>query len=508
MTAVSGHGEAHRLSALLAGIADVSGDQDRNIDGLSLDSRQARCGDLFFARGGTRRHGLHYLHDALRAGVAAVAWEPAAGWSELPPPPPGSAAVPTFAVDKLDTQIGVIADRFYGHPSKDLFVVGVTGTDGKTSCTQFLARCLDQPEERCGVIGTLGYGLYGELGEATHTTPDAVRLHRLLADMRERGARCVVMEVSSHALAQSRVAGVAFDVAVLTNLSRDHLDYHGDEAAYARAKRRLFEQPGLGTAVINMDDAFGRTLLAELPQATERVGYGFGPVSDNLRQVVGSELRLDRDGFSMRVATPWGRGTLDSPLLGRFNASNALAVLAVLLLRGQPFAQATAAIRGLATVPGRMERFGGAPGQPLVVVDYAHTPDALRNVLEALRSHCQGRLWCVFGCGGDRDRGKRPLMGAVAERLADRVVVTDDNPRTEAAERIIEEILTGMQAPERVQVERDRERAIVHAVDGAAPEDLVLIAGKGHEEYQLVGERTLPFSDRALVRRLLAGGGQ
>ncbi|NIP73392.1 MAG: UDP-N-acetylmuramoyl-L-alanyl-D-glutamate--2,6-diaminopimelate ligase [Gammaproteobacteria bacterium] len=496
-----------RLSQLLAGIVEVPQELDRDIAGLSLDSRCARAGDLFFACAGQRCHGTAYLGDALGADVAAVAWEPSPDLAELPPPlGEGDIRIPAFAVQGLGDQIGVIADRFYGHPSRDLQVVGITGTDGKTSCAQFLAQALDREDEPCGVIGTLGYGLYGQQQPATHTTPDAIRLHGLLAGMRRHGARWAVMEVSSHALAQGRTVGVAFDAAVLTNLTRDHLDYHGDEQAYAGAKRRLFEAPGLRTAVLNLNDGFGCALLSELPLQT--VGYGLGPLPVPLppRYVAGRGLLACRDGLSMDIDSSWGEAHLQTRLLGAFNARNVLAVLAVLVSSGMTLERACDRLSRLSPVPGRMERFGGGR-HTTVVVDYAHTPEALRHALEALRAHCDGTLWAVFGCGGDRDPGKRPLMGAVAERLADRVILTDDNPRGEDGQRIIDDIRGGMHAPEKARVERDRAAAIAAAVTGADPADLVLVAGKGHEDYQLVGDQRLPFSDRAQVRGLLAEAG-
>ncbi len=504
------HVASRRLTELLAGVVTVNERDDRQVFGLSMDSRSAAAGDLFFACAGTRGHGLQYLRQALQAGVAAVIWEPCAGWTEVPAPFSDSGDVPFFALPELGTQVGVIADRFFGAPSHHLRVVGVTGTDGKTSCTQFLARCLDRPQARCGVIGTLGYGFPGALSPASHTTPDAIRLQRLLADMVAADARCVAMEVSSHALEQGRASGVAFDVAVLTNLGRDHLDYHGDELAYARAKRRLFEQPGLKTAVLNLNDAFGRELAERLSASVECVGYGIGPLASNEQladHVIGSDLRLSADGLSMQVRSPWGSGHIRARLLGRFNASNVLAVLTVLLVGRMPFEQASAAIADLTTVPGRMEVFGGEAEKPRVVVDYAHTPQALQQVLESLREHCGGRLWCVFGCGGDRDRGKRPLMGALAERLCDETILTDDNPRSEDANAIIAEILNGMRRPERARVQRDRAAAIALAVNEAGADDIVLVAGKGHEQVQRVGDRELPFSDRQQVAAALAQRG-
>lgn len=495
-----------RLSELLAGLCEVSRAQDPLITGLTLDSRAVRPGDVFVALRGTRGHGLEHAEQALEAGAIALLWEPAPDVSQLPPPlTERLGQVPALAIQGLREQIGVIADRFYGSPSKELAVIGVTGTDGKTSCTHFIAASLDGRDGRCGLIGTLGYGLYGELDRASHTTPDAIRVHGLLADMRARGANRVAMEVSSHALDQRRVEGVRFHTAVLTNLTRDHLDYHGDVEAYAAAKRRLFMMPGLRHAVVNLDDALGRELAVGVADSVQVIGYGMEPAHHTLTDSVvrGERLELDARGLLLQVSTPWGSAVIRSALLGAFNASNLLAVLATLVVAGLPFEDACAAVEQLRTVPGRVERFGGEAGKPLVVVDYAHTPKALESVLHALRAHSQGRLWCVFGCGGDRDLGKRPLMAAAAERFADRVVVTDDNPRGEDPERIVADILAGFARPDDVMVERDRARAIAHAIGSAAASDVVLVAGKGHEDYQEVDGRRLPFSDREQVRSVL-----
>lgn len=503
-----------KLSTLLHGIVDIVGQDDREITGMSLDSRNACKGDLFFACVGRQGHGIEYLDDVMQVGVAAVAWEPTndSEWNQkLTGDLEAKQQVPVYSVEGLGNLIGTIADRFYGHPSKNINVIGITGTNGKTSCSHFLARSLDSSagedgeQARCGVIGTLGYGLYGDLHEASHTTPDAVRVHSLLSEMQYQGARYVVLETSSHALDQGRVNGVAFDTAVFTNLSRDHLDYHGNTFSYAAAKKRLFELPGLKTAVINSDDVVGRELLAGLSEEVDAVAYGFSPQfgMNKCQHVVGSDLALNRSGLSFLVTSPWGEGKISSQLLGRFNASNVLAVLSVLLKMGFPFEWVSEQMQSLTTVPGRMERIGGQQGRPLVVVDFAHTPDALEHVLVALRAHCDGKLWCVFGCGGDRDKGKRSLMGAVAERYANQVVLADDNPRTENPDQIIQDILSGIEDSSRVSIEQDRAKAIAYAIQNSQENDVVLIAGKGHEEYQLIGDQKIPFSDRDEVHRLL-----
>ena len=496
---------ASRLSVLLRDIAAVPAQFDRTVHGVQLDSRRVQTGDLFLACNGLRHRGHEFVADALVQGAAAVAYEIDAG--ERPPLPPLSAeGAPQIAVVALAQRAGEIAERFYGEPSRALFVIGVTGTNGKTSCSHYLAQALHTAAEPCGVIGTVGNGLLGDLQAGTHTTPDAVSLHALLAELRDRGAERVVMEASSHALDQGRVNAVAFDVAVFTNLTRDHLDYHGDMASYGAAKQKLFHLPGLRYAVINGDDAFGRELLATLRPEVTAVSYGLGDaVASTLPHVQARTMRLHDEGIEIAVHTPWGRGEARLPLLGAFNVSNAVAVLATLLVMGIGFDDALRRLGRLHAVAGRMQRFGGGTA-PLVVVDYAHTPDALEQALTALRAHSRGCLWCVFGCGGDRDRGKRPLMGAAAARLADRIVVTDDNPRSEDPSHITDEIMAGIGDKTNVSVIHDRAAAIAHALTQATAADVVLIAGKGHETYQQIGTQFLPFSDQAVVQRLLSGG--
>jgi UDP-N-acetylmuramoyl-L-alanyl-D-glutamate--2,6-diaminopimelate ligase len=481
---------------------DLPARYDRRVTGLTLDSRAVRVGEAFLAIRGTVADGRRFIDAALARRAAAVLQEAAEVRLEV------RHGVPLIGIPGLDRQMGLIAERFFGHPSTDMWVAGVTGTNGKTTVTHLIAQAIagDQSADRalrpCGLIGTLGYGTFGALQAGRHTTPDAVTLHRLLADLRDRSVRHTVMEVSSHALSQGRVSGVAFDVAVFSNLSRDHLDYHGDLAAYAEAKRGLFRVPGLQAAVVNLDDPLGASILADLAPGVEALGYSLGSAHD--ARVRATTLEVDARGIRMEVTTPFGTGRLESPLLGRFNAGNLLAALGALIMLGRPLPALLSALGGAQPVSGRMERFGGGEGEPLVVVDYAHTPDALEQVLATLREHCRGTLTCVFGCGGERDRGKRPEMGAVAERLADRAVVTDDNPRGEDANAIVREIVSGMGPTADVRVARDRERAIALALQDSGPGDVVLVAGKGHEDYQEVAGQRRPYSDRAAVRALLA----
>ncbi|MES9943640.1 MAG: UDP-N-acetylmuramoyl-L-alanyl-D-glutamate--2,6-diaminopimelate ligase [Candidatus Thiodiazotropha sp.] len=492
------------LTSLLHGLVSVPANDDREVTGITLDSRNVTPGSLFIACAGEHQHGLAFAEQAVSQGAVAIIWEAdnlegerlAAGL-ELP--------VPLLALAQLTRHVSRIAGRFYQHPSRLMSVYGITGTNGKTSISQLLAHAL-MCEIPCGIMGTLGVGLPGHLKPTGYTTPDAVTLQQYLHDLLQQGVAAVSMEVSSHALDQGRAGAVAFDCAIFTNLSRDHFDYHGTLENYAAAKQRLFQIPGLGSAVLNLDDAFGRTLLGSLADGVKLLGYSLEPAADLPAGLDGWAQALDIDpttqGMRIKVSTHLGDANLETQLLGRFNAANLLAVLLVLLQRGWSLQRSVEVLSSLCTVPGRMELLGGGE-RPSVVVDYAHTPDALEKALLALRMHCPGSLTVVFGCGGDRDRGKRPLMGELAERLADRVVVTDDNPRSESNSEIIEQILSGMKTPDRALVEPDRSRAIHTAIADAAAGDLVLVAGKGHEDYQLVGDEVLHFDDREQVTAAL-----
>lgn len=493
-----------RLPQLLAGWVDRATLVDCEITDITLDSRRIREGSLFIACAGIAHHGIEFLQQAQDRGAAAVVCEPDDRWAlDEIRALAETAQIPLYAIEGLSQQVSAIAGRFYADPSQQLTVFGITGTNGKTSCSHFLAQVFS-PEHRCGVIGTIGNGLPGALESASHTTPDAVSLQAQLWDLKNRGADLVAMEVSSHALDQGRAAAVHFDVALLTNLTQDHLDYHVSMEAYANAKLRLFTACEINCAVLNMDDPFAARVLAALPEGVQKIGYSTDAANAVAMEhwVQASRIVPDAEGMSLTIDSSWGQGQLVSRLLGRFNANNLLAVLAVLLYRGMPLAAALEKLARVETVTGRMQRLGGGE-LPLVVVDYAHTPDALEHALTALREHVGGRLVCVFGCGGDRDRGKRPLMGAIAERLADQVIVTDDNPRSESGDRIVAEIVAGMAHADRVRVVRDRAEAIAMSIREALPGDLILIAGKGHETYQLVGDEVLHFSDCEQVEKIL-----
>ena len=476
--------------------ASVLGSLGVQVTDITADSREVGPGVTFAAVPGERRDGREFIASAISAGANAVLWEREGfSWSD-------EWRVPNLPVAGLRASLGPIASLVYGRPSERLWVVGVSGTNGKTSCSTWIAQALTKLGKKAAVVGTLGSGLIGplrgELEEATHTTPDAVRLQRLFAQFARAGADCVAMEASSHGLEQGRVNGVVFDVALFTNLSRDHLDYHGDMVSYAAAKARLFAMPGLRAAVLNIDDEFGALLASSLRgSGVEVITYGIG-VGD-LRA---EDLQLG-GGIRMNVAYGGKRVALVSSLLGAFNAHNLLGVIGVLLASGVALADAARVASELTPVAGRLQQLGGGD-LPLVAIDYAHTPDALEKVLATLRPVVapRGRLICVFGCGGDRDRGKRPLMGNIAARLADLAIVTSDNPRSERPGAIIDEIVAGM-GNYLFEVEEVREQAIFRAVGEARSGDVVLIAGKGHEPYQEIQGVRYPFSDAEVAGRAL-----
>jgi len=464
--------------------------QGAAIDRLSSDSRRAGRGTAFFAWPGAAGDGRRHIPQAIERGCAAVLWESEGfAWNR-------TWLVPNAGVPGLRAQAGPLAHEFYGRPSESLWVCGVTGTNGKTSCSQWLAHLLSSRAIKTAVIGTLGSGFAPHLEPVANTTPDALELHRMLKAFRDQGARAVAMEVSSHGLEQGRVNGVAFDCALLTNLTQDHLDYHGTMAAYAAAKARLFEAPGLEIAVINMDDAFGRELAAR--RGLRVIGYGFS----------GGDLRARERGGRIEITSPWGAASVALPVPGRFNASNALGVLGCLVAKGIPFAEAAALLERLPPLPGRMQRIAERPGRPLVVVDYAHTPDALEQALAALAPLAEergGRLVAVFGAGGERDAGKRVQMGSAAARHAGRIVLTSDNPRGEEPLAIIGAIRRGLAGE--CTIEPDRARAIEAAVAEAGAADVILIAGKGHERFQEIAGERLPFSDAAVAEAALGRRG-
>jgi UDP-N-acetylmuramoyl-L-alanyl-D-glutamate--2,6-diaminopimelate ligase len=465
------------LAELFRGFADAPAIR---IQGISSDSRQLKPGDLFLACAGHSSHGLDYVGDAVSAGVAAIAWD-----SSTADFPAGDVGVPMVAVEGLAQDIGEIANRYYGRPSDAVRVIGVTGTNGKTTVAWLVAQCMEALGRHCGYVGTLGIGI-GEIdcGDGM-TTPGVIELHQNLANFRDQGAEWAAVEVSSHALSQDRIAGVALDTVMFTNLSRDHLDYHGDMQSYAETKARLFLGGNARHRIINLDSEFGAQLASRCGQDVVTVSSNVDRATNGRPYVFVRSVVATEGGSLVKVSSSWGDGEFSLSLPGDFNVANAVTVLALLLRHGVPTDQACDALSTVDAPPGRMQRVTGPDTAPSVFVDYAHTPAAIEVALRALRAHCKGQLWCVMGCGGDRDVGKRPQMGRAAERVADRVVITSDNPRSESPTEIIDGIVGG-------------------AIDAAAAEDCILVAGKGHENYQLVGDERRDFSDVGVAATALA----
>lgn len=495
------------LNELLDGLVDKAGLEPGIlsvvISGVQLDSRLLSEGDLFLACFGKNHDARDYVFDAVKREVAAIFVESGGEWQT-------HRIIddkPVIPVDNLSAKLSEIAARFYDRPSEKLSVIGITGTNGKTSCSQFIAQALTETERRCGVIGTLGYGVQGELQETQLTTPDAVFTQMALAEMVANKLDPVVMEVSSVGLHQKRVKAVRFDVAVFTNLTRDHLDYHKSMEDYAESKKKLFTTEGLRSAVVNLDDPYALFMLNSICKKVDISTYS---MNNRIATVYAKAVKYTQRGFEATIETPMGQGEISGQLLGSFNFSNVLAVAATIISylgSSSEFniEKLCAAISGLSPVSGRMEIVGDNAQDITAVVDYAHTPDGLKSALLALREHFTGDIWCVFGCGGNRDKGKRPLMGEFAEAYADQLVICDDNPRNEDGDEIVNHILSGIEELSKVTIERDRAKAIAGTIAAAKPGDVVLVAGKGHETYQdIAGEKAL-FSDVSHVRLALQG---
>lgn len=474
--------------------------QECMLSDISMDSRRVTAGCLFLALAKQPADRERHLHQALDKGAFAVLVEADNPLSDSEQALLDEAVVAAYPVRNLATQAGFIAARFYENPSRHMTVIAVTGTNGKTSVSQFLAQALEGSGEPCGVIGTMGAGRISDLELTGMTTPDPVSMQRLLAGFELEGCRYVALEASSHALVQGRLNSVDVNVAVFTNLSRDHLDYHDSMEEYAAAKKKLFEMGSVSQAVINIDDSFGQKMQQALAEGVRVLTYS----SEGQADISASAIECRRDGVAFDLSVQGRQQPVQLPLMGRFNVDNLLATAAVLTLIGFSDETAREALTHCHAVSGRMEGHGDS-GQPCIVIDYAHTPDALEQALKTLRSHLpeNGQLWCVFGCGGDRDRGKRPLMGQIAETEADKVIITDDNPRTEAHASIVDDILAGCREPENIRIELDRKAAIVYAVSNAGPADIVLVAGKGHEAYQEINHIKYPFSDTLIVSEVL-----
>jgi len=491
------------LSELLSGFALHDPVPSLQIFDIASNSANVTADSAFVALPGIKTNGIDYAIDAVKAGAIVVIYDATDEYS-LQRIPLLRKQIDThwIGVDQLDRANGHIVSRFFGDPGQAMTIVGITGTDGKSSVTHLVTQALTRIGKSCASIGTLGYGIGNNLTPDSLTTPDSVSLQSHLHRFQQQRCEYVVMEVSSHALEQYRVNGCDFDIAVLTNLGRDHLDYHGDQQSYAAAKARLFHDFQLSGRVVNIDDSFGRQLSQDVePESLIRYSIDThgGPLAEV--KLVASELTTN--GQNILASTPLGEVTAVTALLGDFNVENTLACIATLLALGLDYNQLELAVKDLEPIPGRMEKFTSEPDSASAVIDFAHTEQALRACLGASRQHTEGLLWCVFGCGGDRDQGKRRGMGRAVEELADRVIVTDDNPRNESPAKIVSEILAGMQHPDQACVVHNRQAAIEYALSQAAPKDLVVIAGKGHEQEQIVGNERRPFSDRHVVRRIL-----
>lgn len=482
------------LSQVLKNIVDVDVQhQQVAVRDLANNSRDVTRDALFLAFPGARTDGREYIHHALDQGASAICFDATGYTAAL------NTAVPLIPVPNLKQHQAAIAASFYDHPSSKLSVVGVTGTNGKSSVTQFIAQATTG-FQKTGVIGTTGFGFLPHLTSSKNTTPDPVQLQKMIANFVQADANILAMEVSSHGLVEKRVDNVHFHTGVFTNLTQDHLDFHGTMAAYRDAKAMLFEQPGLQHAVFNLDNKTGHDFAKHFSTKIPTITYS--TCANSKADVVATHCQFTANGFRAAVQTPWGSGDISSSLLGHFNLENVLAVVSVLGILGMPFPLIRDRVAQLTPVPGRMVVYQ-QPNFPVVVVDYAHTPDALENALKALKHHCVGQLWCVFGCGGDRDKSKRAQMGAIAAQLSDRVVITNDNPRSESPEVIANQILNGEQDQRRCHVILDRQQAIQYALTSAGKDDLILIAGKGHETTQVIGEQVLPFNDGEVVERFL-----
>lgn len=485
-----------KISELLAGIVTVAASEDRDIQRIMLDSRTIQPGDLFIALKGYQQDGRRYIPDAIAKGASAVLVENTEGDFQYHA---SAEKFPIIPIAHLPQHLGDIAARFYHYPARQLKLFGVTGTNGKTSCTHFIAQCLTALNQACGIVGTLGSGFYGALKETGFTTPDALTLQACLQSFVENHAQAVAMEVSSHSIDQGRINSIEFEIGIFTNLTQDHLDYHGDMTTYAAVKKRFMAELPVRHLVMNADDSYGQQWIKELAPQKSVTSYS---TTSAAAHVYAKNIQLTLQGMTADIVTPWGTAKIQLSLIGLFNLSNVLAVIAALGVYGIPFDQIIQTVQRIRPVPGRMQLLGGRE-KPLVVVDYAHTPDALQNALQALRAHTQGKLVCVFGCGGDRDKGKRPLMAKVAEQLADQVIVTSDNPRHEDPAIIAEAIRAGFLQPERVFTELDRSKAIQNSIQWSEAADCILIAGKGAEHYQQIGDQKLPFDDVAEATRFM-----
>ena len=489
------------LDNLLQGYVDKRYLLDIEITGLTSNSSDVKKGDLFVALAGLTRHAMDFVSDAVNAGALAVLFDADDQYClQRIPLLQKQYVIDFIPVADLAKNLGKIASRFYAYPSQQFKLIGVTGTDGKTSVTHLLIQAFNKLNKKAGSVGTLGYGVANQLKMTKFTTPDAITLQSILFELAVGSCEYVVMEASSHALEQYRVSGCEFDIAALTNLGSDHLDYHGDLEHYKAAKSRLFSKQKLSGRVLNLDDEFGLS-LANQYKGGNVINYSVDVSGDTSADVKLLSSYMTAQGINITVTTASGLITIQTGLIGAFNINNLLCCISVLLQLGFEAQKIEQSMQGLQPIPGRMEYFPSVNQQAAVVIDFAHTEQALSACLNSLKNYCDGKITCIFGCGGDRDQSKRPKMAAVAEQLADQVIVTDDNPRNEAPERIIRDVLTGFKNPHLVRIIHDREIAIDTALAEASAQDLVVVAGKGHEQFQIIGNKRVPFSDHYVVKQ-------
>ena len=495
-----------QLNVLLEKLASVPVGQNTTVSGLSLDSRQCAKGRVFCACSGEGAHGGDFIAQALEHELAAVLVDADYAIPSTVVNKAAQRAIPLLTVVDLKSSLGLLARRFFAQ-EQEVPIYAVTGTNGKTSFCHFFAQALQVVNSRCGMIGTIGYGFPDALQTSDLTTPDIFTLHQQIAQLTVQGAAAIAMEASSHALKQGRLNQVPVDTAIFTNLTPEHLDYHANMSDYANAKRLLLLQPGLKHAIINAGNPTGLTFIQQFAHRLPIVAYSLSKVTlpHAIPLVYADNINLSAQGISALIDSPWGKGELTAPVLGAFNLENLLAVLAALIHFGISFPEALAALAQVQGVSGRMQALGGKKW-PLFIVDYSHSPDALEQALQTLKQYQPHRLWCVFGCGGNRDREKRPQMGKIAANYADFVVLTTDNPRFEAPENIIAAIMQGIDETNKVHVELDRRQAIAYAMGRAKSGDIILVAGKGHETYQQIGDKRYPMQDKAIIEQLLQSG--
>lgn len=500
MAALKDQQHAMTLSQLLSGVCATEYLPDIEIHGLALDSRKVETGYAFVAMQGQLEHGLAYAEAAVSRGAVVVLCDAEFDQYCQQILSRIMARVICVPIKKLRSKLNEITNKFYAGTHEKLFIAGITGTDGKTSVSHFIAQAMHQAYNSAAVVGTLGNGEINSLEEATHTTPDIMSLHEMLADYSRRGIKHVAMEVSSHGLDQERVSGISFDVAVLTNLSRDHLDYHGDLVSYKKAKKKLFTEHATSALVVNADDSFGYEIYMELKTSRDIWLYGLNKERASKSELFAcaEAVVTHKEGIKFMLVSSHGVAEIALKLIGVFNIYNALACFCTLIQSGINFNHAVKYLENLSTVPGRMELLTEA-GQAAVVIDYAHTPEALAQALSNVRKHVSGKLICVFGCGGERDSGKRPLMAQAAEQFADLLIITNDNPRNEDPYKIIDDIKSGINNESGLIIETDRRKAIAQALELAAENDLILIAGKGHEIFQIIANKKIDFNDRQVV---------